>query len=219
MARDIVYVGTSDVRVIRSSDFALVGITHAEVTFNKANDWQVTVNDDAAAFLLSLPAEFEDAEGALFVDLLGSTGQEIAFADMGGIGNTFLITDHVNWIDVPGLQISPVYGVVPVMIEFQALLQLARATAVAGDMSFQCRVVDELGEFYGMAMIRANLGSSLFISSFCSRRTVFPPGTVKTFKVQGKVTNANSQGIVWSDENPVGTAIYGQTAWLRAVGV
>lgn len=73
MTKTIEYIGPHDVRTVRASDFSAAGVTHADVTWNRANAYEADVADDAATFLLAFPSQFQDKAGATLADLSGAS--------------------------------------------------------------------------------------------------------------------------------------------------
>lgn len=87
--RTIIYIGTSDIRSISTADWTRLGISQGDTVWTKQNNFQQTVTDEAALWLLSNQGEFMDEAGLSFGDLIltsvgiGSKELEGRFAAMG----------------------------------------------------------------------------------------------------------------------------------------
>lgn len=76
--KDIQYIGAAHSRTITSTSWTSVGITHDTTTWDKSNNFQVTVSDIAAAFLLANPTQFQEADLDLdFSGILDSMGSGV----------------------------------------------------------------------------------------------------------------------------------------------
>lgn len=63
------YTGRGDYRQVTAADFARVGLTHATVTFNKANGYEIALPDDVALYLVAQD-DFQTSQADSFVEVL-----------------------------------------------------------------------------------------------------------------------------------------------------
>lgn len=70
MPRTVVYIGSSHIRKISAADWTSLGISQADTTWDKSNNFQQVVTDQAALWLLANPGEFVDELGLKFGDLV-----------------------------------------------------------------------------------------------------------------------------------------------------
>lgn len=74
MAQQVDYTGRADVRIIRSADLAAAGFVSPDLVWNKGNNYELLINDNAlAAWLLAADTTFQvENPPAIFTDIVTS---------------------------------------------------------------------------------------------------------------------------------------------------